>query len=180
MLRAATTLSAAPAGTANRGQGGALTHGRPERATLLAFIGAVVIGGGNFVAVRFSNEKLPPLFGAPLRFGAAAVILFRIARARRVSLPRGRAASGAALYGLLGSGLAYAFIYLYLALVGLAAGTTSVILAPVPLLTLALSVLHGQEWLAGRGIVGGLRAIGGSSHLPVSVWSEAPRVPAGR
>ena len=178
MLRAATTLGAAPAGTAIRGRGGALTHGRPERATLLAFIGAVVIGGGNFVAVRFSNEKLPPLFGAPLRFGAAAVILFRIARARRVPLPRGRAASGAALYGLLGFGLAYAFIYL--ALVGLAAGTTSVILAPVPLLTLALAVLHGQERLAGRGIVGGLLAIGGSSHLPVSVRGEAPRVPAGR
>ncbi len=110
MLRAATTLGAALAGTAIRGLGGALTHGRPERATLLAFIGAVVVGGGNFVAVRFSNEKLPPLFGAPLRFGAAAVILFRIARVRGVPLPRGRAASGAALYGLLGFGLAYAFI----------------------------------------------------------------------
>ena len=38
-------------------------------ATYLAFATAVLLGGGNFVAVRFSNQELDPLWGAALRFG---------------------------------------------------------------------------------------------------------------
>ncbi|MEX2609181.1 MAG: EamA family transporter [Gemmatimonadota bacterium] len=114
-----------------------------ENAAPSAYPGAVIIGGGNFVAVRFSNEELPPLFGAALRFSLAAALFFMIARVRGTPVPRGRAASGAALYGLPGFGLACAF--LYYALVGLAAGTASVIMASVPLLTLAMAVAHGQS-----------------------------------
>jgi len=135
----------------------------PGRATLFAFSGAVVIGGGNFVAVKFSNEELAPLFGAALRFTGAAALFFGLAWTRRIPLPRGRAAWGAAIYGLLGFGLAYAF--LYYALVGLPAGTASVILASVPLLTLAFAVVHGQERLSAKGIVGGILAIVGIAVL---------------
>ena len=135
----------------------------PGRATLLAFAAAILIGGGNFVAVRFSNQELPPLFGAALRFTAAAVLLFVLARVRRIPLPPGRAAAGAALYGLLGFGLSYAF--LYYALVGLAAGTTSLVMASVPLMALVLAVLHGQERLTARGITGGLLAMAGIALL---------------
>jgi drug/metabolite transporter (DMT)-like permease len=135
----------------------------PGRATLFAFSGAVVIGGGNFIAVKFSNEELAPLFGAALRFTGAAALFFGLAWTRRIPLPRGRAAWGAVIYGLLGFGLAYAF--LYYALVGLAAGTASVILASVPLLTLAFAVVHGQERLSAKGIVGGILAIVGIAVL---------------
>ena len=135
----------------------------PGRGTLLAFAAAVVIGGANFIAVRFSNQELPPLFGAALRFSGAAVLLFILARARRIPFPPGRAAMGAALYGLLGFGLSYAF--LYYALVGLAAGTTSVVMASVPLLALVFAVLHRQERLTGRGVAGGLLAIAGIALL---------------
>jgi drug/metabolite transporter (DMT)-like permease len=138
----------------------------PDRLTLAAFAGAVVIGGGNFVAVRFSNEDLDPLFGAGIRFAAASLLLFAIVGLRRLPLPRGRAAWGAAVYGLLGFGVSYAF--LYYALVGLTAGTSSVILAAVPLMTLALAVLHGQEKFSLRGIVGGLLAIAGIGILSMS------------
>lgn len=138
----------------------------PDRMTLAAFIGAVVIGGGNFVAVRFSNEDLDPLFGAGIRFAAASLILFAIVGLRRLPLPRGRAAWGAIIYGLLGFGISYAL--LYYALVGLTAGTSSVILAAVPLMTLALAVLHGQERFSVRGIVGGLLAIAGIGILSTS------------
>lgn len=137
--------------------------GPPERVTLIAFAAAVLIGGGNFVGVKFSNEDLDPVFGAALRFSAAAVLFFLLASARRVPLPRGRAAAGAALYGLLGFGCSYAL--LYYALVGLAAGTTSVVMAAVPLLTLGLAVAHGQERLTGRGILGGVLAIAGIGVL---------------
>ena len=40
--------------------------------TLVAFAALVIIGGGNAVAVRFSNGELPPFWGAAARFGLAA------------------------------------------------------------------------------------------------------------
>lgn len=152
--------------------------GAPDRSTLGAFIAAVVIGGANFVAVKFSNEELEPLFGAALRFGAATVLFFVVMRARRLPLPYGKAAIGATLYGLLGFGLAYGL--LYFALVELSAGTASVILASVPLLTLLLAVLHRQERLSMRGIAGGLLAIAGIAILSArSLGGELPAIYVG-
>ncbi len=123
----------------------------------------MLIGGANFVAVKFSNEDLDPLFGATLRFVPGTLLFFLLMRIRRLPMPYGAAAVGAALYGLLGFGLAYAL--LYFALTELAAGTTSVILGSVPLLTLLLAVLHRQERLTARGLTGGLMAIAGIAVL---------------
>jgi drug/metabolite transporter (DMT)-like permease len=131
--------------------------------TYLAFANAVLIGGANFVAVSFSNMELPPLFGAALRFALAALLFFFIMRISGVPLVRGRAAMGAAVYGILGFGAAYAF--LYYALVGLAAGTVAVVMAAVPLFTLIMAVLLGQERLSVRGILGGGLAIAGITVL---------------
>lgn len=133
--------------------------------TLAAFSGAVIIGGTNFIAVKFSNEDLAPLFGAAVRFAAAAAILLSITALYRLPLPRGSAATGAAVYGLLGFGFAYGLMYF--ALVGLGAGVVSVIAAAVPLATLVLAVLHGQERFTTRGVVGGLLAIAGLVILAV-------------
>jgi drug/metabolite transporter (DMT)-like permease len=138
---------------------------RLDSRTLAAFVGATVIGGANFVAVSVSNQELAPLWGAALRFGAAAALFFLLASVRRVPLPRGRDARGAALYGLLGFGGAYAG--LYVALVGLGAGTVSVVMASVPLFTLGLATALGQERLSTRGIVGGLLAVAGIGVLSV-------------
>lgn len=147
----------------------------PDRATLTAFFGTVVIGGANFIAVKFSNDDLEPLFGAGLRFAIAAIVFFGIARIRRMELPRGRAAWGAVVYGLLSFGLAYGF--LYFALTGLAAGTTSVLMATVPLATLVLAVLHRQERFTVRGIVGGLLAVSGIGLISLrSLGGELPAV----
>lgn len=137
--------------------------GIPARPTSVAFFAAVLIGGANFVAVKFSNEDLDPFFGASLRFVPATLLFFLLMRIRRLPMPYGAAAIGAVLYGLLGFGLAYAL--LYFALTELAAGTTSVILASVPLLTLLLAALHRQEQLTGRGLIGGLMAIAGIAVL---------------
>ncbi len=123
----------------------------------------MLIGGANFIAVKFSNEDLDPLFGATLRFVPGTMLFFLLMRIRRLPMPYGVAAVGAALYGLLGFGLAYAL--LYFALTELAAGTTSVILGSVPLLTLLLAVLHRQERLTARALTGGLMAIGGIAVL---------------
>lgn len=131
--------------------------------TYAAFVGAIVIGGANFVAVSFSNMELPPIFGAAVRFALAGVLFFVILAALRVPLARGRAALGAAAYGFLAVGVTYAC--LYYALVGLSAGTVSVIMAAVPLCTLLLAAALGQERLTGRGIVAGVMAVAGIAIL---------------
>jgi drug/metabolite transporter (DMT)-like permease len=142
----------------------------PDNKIYLAFTNAVLIGGANFVAVSFSNLELPPLFGAALRFALAAFLFFLILRLRRVKLARGRSAVGAAVYGFLGFGAAYAF--LYYALVGLAAGTVAVIMAAVPLFTLVIAVLLGQERLSVRGFVGGSLAIAGIAVLSLGALGD--------
>jgi drug/metabolite transporter (DMT)-like permease len=135
----------------------------PGRATLLAFFGTVFIGGTNFVAVKFSNGELPPLFGAGVRFAAAAAIFLAVLRTRRMALPRGRALAGAAVYGTLSFALVYGL--LYFALLQMSAGTTSVIMASVPLATLGLAVLQGQERFTTRGVAGGALAVLGIAVL---------------
>lgn len=130
----------------------------PKR-PLGAFFGTVLIGGSNFLAVKFSNQELKPLFGAAVRFLAAGLLFLLIARLAQKALPRGRAFGGAVIYGLLSFGLSYAF--LYYAITGLEAGTASVIVAMIPLITLVLAVLHRQERFSLRGLVGGVLAIGG-------------------
>lgn len=130
-----------------------------------AFGGGVLIGGANFIAVKFSNQELDPLFGATLRFASAAVLLLLISALFKYPMPRGRAAMGAAVYGFLGFGVSYALMYY--AVQGLGAGPTSVIAAAVPLATLILAVLHGQETLTTRGVVGGVMALAGIAVLSV-------------
>jgi drug/metabolite transporter (DMT)-like permease len=140
-----------------------ITHQGSDARTYAAFAAAVVIGGANFIAVSVSNAELPPLFGATVRFGSSAVLFLLIARVVGVPLARGRAAAGAALYGALGFGVAYAS--LYYSLVGLNAGTAAVFIAAVPLFTLAIAVLLGQERLTLRGVLGGALAVIGITIL---------------
>lgn len=139
--------------------------GPPDRVTLGAFAGAVVIGGSNFIAVKLSNDELEPLFGAGIRFAAAALLLVVLMRVRRLAVPRGPDALGPALYGLLGFGVSYGL--LYYALQGLTAGTAAVFMASTPLITLVLAVLHGQERFTPRGVAGGLLAVAGIAVISV-------------
>jgi drug/metabolite transporter (DMT)-like permease len=132
----------------------------PDRAALGAFGGAVLIGGSNFVAIRFSNRELDPLWGAGLRFAAAAVVFGLLCAALRLSLPRGRALLLVGIYGLLTVGGTYGF--LYLAMREVPAGIAAVVLAVGPLLTLLLAVAHGMEQLSTRAVSGALVAILGS------------------
>ena len=145
----------------------------PSGATLAAFSGAVLIGGANYIAVKFSNEELDPLSGAALRFAAAAAILFLICGVWRYPIPRGRAAIGAAIYGLLGFGVSYAL--LYYAVLGLGAGPTAVIIGAVPLATLLLAVAHRQEKLTARGVIGGTLAVAGIAVLSAKSLQVNPR-----
>lgn len=125
-----------------------------------AFLGAVVIGGSNFVAIRFSNRELDPIWGAGLRFALAAAVFAVLFAVLRLSLPRGRALALVVVYGLLAFGAAYGCVYW--AMQEVPAGIAAVVLAVGPLLTLLLAAAHGMERLSLRAIVGALVAIGGS------------------
>ena len=116
-----------------------------------------LIGGTNFVAVRFSNQELAPFWGAGSRFLAAAVLLFAIVALWRLPLPRGRALIGALQLGLLNVAVAYALAYW--GLVSAPAALASVMVALAPLLTLLLARMHGLEQLSWSRLAAGLLAL---------------------
>lgn len=127
--------------------------------TLFAFVGVVILGGSNAVAVRFSNFDLPPFWGAALRFGTAAVLFWVITAFRGIEVPRGRALVGVIIYGLLTVGISYAFLYWALQFVQ--ASLTMVIGALGPLFTFFFALAHGQEKFRWKGLIGALVAFGG-------------------
>jgi drug/metabolite transporter (DMT)-like permease len=138
-----------------------------DRAVLAAFVGVSVLGGGNAVGIRFSNRELDPLWGATVRFALAGLLLLAVAAVLRLSLPRGRALAGAALFGALNFGLGFGLAYY--ALVRLHAGFGQIVLALVPLLTLLLAVFWRQERFRTQAVIGALLALAG-----VAVMSRGP------
>jgi drug/metabolite transporter (DMT)-like permease len=141
----------------------AAPQGQVDGVTLGAFAGAVVIGGANFVAVKATVEELAPLYGAATRFALASLVFFVILVLTRTELPRGSALLGAALYGTLGFGVAYALMYV--ALVELSVGVASILMATVPVLTLLLAALQRLEPITLRGVAGGAFAVAGIAVL---------------
>ena len=135
----------------------------PDRRTLAAFLLAVVLGGINFVGVRYSNEELDPIWGAALRFGLATAVLAVLVAALRVRLPRGRTLALVVGYGVLGFGCAYGALYLGLQEAG--AGLASVVLAVGPLLVLLLAVAHRLERFSMRAAIGAVIALGGTAVM---------------
>jgi len=137
----------------------------PGSSTMAAFAIAVTLGGGNFLAVRFSNRELDPTWGATLRFSAAAVLFIVIALVLRLRWPRGRVLALNVVFGLLSTAVFYALMYW--ALVRVTAGVATVILAIVPLVTLLLAAAQRTERLRGRAVVGSLLAFGGIAWMTV-------------
>src|SRR5258708_12777201 len=84
---------------------------RPSTTVLLVFLLVVIVGGSNFVAVRFSNRELPPFFGAGIRFVGASLLLLALSRAMRLRLPRGRALLAALAFGPFPFGISYPLPY---------------------------------------------------------------------
>lgn len=132
---------------------------RPDRIVLLVFAAVVLLGGSNFVGIRFSNRELPPFFGAGIRFLAAALLLGVLTGAMRLRLPRGRALGGALAFGVLNFGVTYALAYW--ALQTAPAALASTLVALTPLLTFLGAIALRDERFHWRGIGGGLIAVGG-------------------
>jgi drug/metabolite transporter (DMT)-like permease len=102
---------------------------------------------------------MPPFWSAGLRFLIAGALLLALMVIQRRPVPRGDRLLGTVLFGVFGFALAYFFLYQAIGDAG--SGTTMVVLAIVPLLTVLLSVVHGIERPRLLGVVGALIAVGG-------------------
>ena len=63
---------------------------RPDRVTLAAFVGFVVIAGAVSVAIRLGSFELPPFWAATLRYAMAVLIFAALAIALHIPLPARR------------------------------------------------------------------------------------------
>jgi drug/metabolite transporter (DMT)-like permease len=142
------------------------TPRRPDPVALLLFFTCVALGSGNFLAVRFSNLDLPPLWGAGLRFALAAGVFVAVALTTRRRWPRGLLLVRTLLFGLLNFGVFFALMYW--ALLHVTAGVATIVLATVPLMTLLLAVAQGLERFRPRALVGAIAAVVGIGWLAFS------------
>lgn len=131
--------------------------------TVQAFLGIVLIGGSNAVAIRLGNSELAPFQGATLRFALAALILLAIVAIRRPPLPHGRARIGIVLYGL--TSFAGSYAALYWGLVEAPAAMAMIAIATVPLMTLVMTAAIGQERITGRAIAAAAVALVGTGVI---------------
>jgi drug/metabolite transporter (DMT)-like permease len=138
---------------------GAKASALPDSKTLAAFGLFVLLAGGASVAVRITYGEMAPFYSGAARFALAAVIFWVLLFLRKIPVPRGQALLGAALFGTLSVGLAFAFIAW--GLVATPASTYQVLMALVPLLTLFFAFMHGVERIRWQGLLGSLLAVGG-------------------
>lgn len=137
-----------------------------QRIAIAAFLGSALFTGGNAVGIRFSNRELEPLWGGTLRFGLTAALLLAVMATLRLQIPRGRALTGAVLYGVFNVGAAFAL--LYVGFLEVQAGVGQTVLALVPLATLLLAALQREERVRPVAVGGALIAFAG-----IAVISQA-------
>jgi drug/metabolite transporter (DMT)-like permease len=148
----------------------------PDVVALMVFAAVVVLGGSNVLAVRFSNMGLPPMWGAGVRFGLGATLFILLALTLRARVPRGREFGLTAVYGVLIFGAAFGFGYWALQFV--TAGTATVVMATIPLVTLLLAAAQGFERIRGRSLVGAGLAFSGVAFLVLTAGAiEVPLLP---
>ena len=141
----------------------------------VGLIAACVIWGVNFSVIKVALVEIEPLAFNALRFPLAAVTMFVLLRMQGpIPLPKREDLVSIVLLGLLGN-----IVYQYFFIIGIdrtLAGNAALVLSTVPVWTLILSILTGQErptsgvWigvlgtLAGMALVvlGGARATGRS------------------
>ena len=153
----------------------AASAGRPDPIALALFAACVLLGSGNFLAVRFSNLELPPLWGAGLRFALATGAFLTIALLSRRPWPRGLLLRRTVLFGSLNFGLFFALMYW--ALLQVTAGVATIVTATVPLLTLLLAVAQRLERFRPRALIGAVAAlvgIGWMAFAPTDMALSAP------
>lgn len=81
-----------------------------RRALMLASL--CFIWGSTWIVIKIGLEVLPPFLGAAFRFGSASIILFGLAFAKGIEMPRTlKTHLGLLLLGLFGIGMSYGAVY---------------------------------------------------------------------
>jgi drug/metabolite transporter (DMT)-like permease len=132
---------------------------RPAAGPWLAFAVSCAIWGSTFLVVRFSNDTTPPVWGAGVRLGLAALLLTAIAFARRVPWPRGEQLRAALLFGIVDFGVSLPLLYWGEQTVP--SGIAAVIFATIPLSTSLFARAFGLEPLRRRVVLASLAGLGG-------------------
>jgi drug/metabolite transporter (DMT)-like permease len=136
-----------------------ISQGVPDRSVLTYFAAFILLVGGAPVAMRISFAELQPFWMGVGRFGLGAAVFWVLALYKGIQVPKGRALTGAILYGTLGVGIS--FVLLAWGLVKTPASTAAILLALVPLMTVLLAIAQGVERFAPRGVLGSLLALAG-------------------
>ena len=131
---------------------------RPDRVTLAAFVGFVLIAGAVSVAIRLGSFELPPFWAATLRYAMAVAIFIGLAIALHIPFPRGANLIGAVLFSLT---FVVSTALYYVGVTGSSASMGAIAFAVTPLMTLALAALIGLERFTVRGGTGALIAAAG-------------------
>lgn len=115
-----------------------------ERLPYAAFAAASLIWGSTFLVIKLGHDSgVPPLWAATIRLVLASLILFAIAFAFRLSIPRGERLSAALLYGFFQFGLNFGL--LYWGELTVPSGVAAVFYATIPLSTLLFAWLLRLE-----------------------------------
>ncbi|QQG48204.1 MAG: EamA family transporter [archaeon] len=136
---------------------------KPDSRVLVAFTLVVLFLGVNFVAVRFSNQELPPFWGATLRFAIASAVLFVVVGVRRVPLPKDGAFTGAVLLGATAFGGNFALIYW--GLLHVTSATAAIIFATVPAMTFLMAAGAKLEKFRWGALLGAAVALVGIAFI---------------
>lgn len=141
----------------------------PGKKVLAAFFFFILLGGGAAVAIRISYKEMAPFWVATSRFALGALAFWTLVLYRGLKIPRGRALTGALVYGILIIG--FSFILKAWGLVSTSAGIYQILMTLVPLITLFLSAFHGTEAITLRGITGSILALAG---MIIIFWGTNP------
>jgi drug/metabolite transporter (DMT)-like permease len=131
---------------------------RPDRVTLAAFVGFVLIAGAVSVAIRLGSFELPAFWAATLRYAMAVPIFAALAIALHIQFPRGAALLGALLFSLT---FVISTALYYVGVSGSSASMGAIAFALTPLVTLAMAATIGLERFTLRGVAGALVAVAG-------------------
>lgn len=118
-----------------------------------------LVGGTNFVAVRFSNRELAPFWGAGLRFTVAGALLLAFSAWRHIPLPPRSLLKTVTIFGIVNFGLVYAFAYY--GLVAAPAAVAATLVALAPLMTFFMATALRMEHFRWAGLVGALISLAG-------------------
>jgi drug/metabolite transporter (DMT)-like permease len=135
------------------------TSHRPDRLTLTAFVLVILLGGGNSVAIRFSNMELAPFWGACIRFVVAGGIYWLLLWGNKMKLPSRKVTAVLFVNGFLALGGSFAL--LYWALLTAPISLATVLISMGPLFTMLLAILHRLEKFRWQTMLGGLIAVVG-------------------